>query len=69
MTEKRRSEKIIRRNEEYAFITGRLLSRDGSIQPGCEFCIIKDAGHWVMYERPEEFNSTLLELLASAEKR
>lgn len=40
-----------------------------SIQPGCDFRVIEDAGHWVMYERPEAFNTTLLELLASAEKR
>ncbi len=40
-----------------------------SIQPGCDFRIIEDAGHWVMYERPEAFNATLLELLAAAEKR
>lgn len=25
--------------------------------------IIEDAGHWVMYERPDEFNTTLLALL------
>jgi pimeloyl-ACP methyl ester carboxylesterase len=40
-----------------------------SIQPGCDFRIIEDAGHWVMYERPDAFNTVLLELLASAEKR
>lgn len=40
-----------------------------SIQPGCDFRIIEDAGHWVMYERPGAFNATLLELLASAESR
>ena len=39
-----------------------------SIQPGCEFRLIEDAGHWVMYERPDAFNATLLELLAEAEK-
>jgi 2-hydroxy-6-oxonona-2,4-dienedioate hydrolase len=39
-----------------------------SIQPGCEFRVIEDAGHWVMYERPDAFNTTLLELLESAEK-
>lgn len=37
-----------------------------SIQPGCEFRVIEDAGHWVMYERPDAFNATLLELLESA---
>ncbi len=34
-----------------------------SIQPGCEFHVIEDAGHWVMYERPDAFNATLLDLL------
>lgn len=38
-----------------------------SIQPDCEFRVIEDAGHWVMYERPEEFNANLLELLAAAD--
>lgn len=32
-------------------------------QPNCEFRTIPDAGHWVMYERPEAFNRTLLEIL------
>lgn len=39
-----------------------------SIQPGCDFRVIEDAGHWVMYERPDVFNATLLELLEAAEK-
>ncbi len=39
-----------------------------SIQPGCDFRLIEDAGHWVMYERPDAFNATLLELLEAAEK-
>lgn len=38
-----------------------------SIQPGCDFRLIEDAGHWVMYECPEAFNTTLLDLLAAAE--
>lgn len=33
-------------------------------QPNMEFRVIPDAGHWVMYERPEAFNATLLEMLA-----
>ncbi|MBL4720303.1 MAG: alpha/beta hydrolase, partial [Alphaproteobacteria bacterium] len=33
------------------------------IQPDTDFRIIPDAGHWVMYETPERFNETLLELL------
>ena len=33
------------------------------IQPDMDFRIIPDAGHWVMYETPEAFNATLLELL------
>jgi 2-hydroxy-6-oxonona-2,4-dienedioate hydrolase len=32
--------------------------------PGLDFRVITDAGHWAMYERPDEFNRTLLELLA-----
>jgi pimeloyl-ACP methyl ester carboxylesterase len=31
--------------------------------PDMEFKVIRDAGHWVMYERPTEFNKTLLNLL------
>ena len=33
------------------------------IQPDMDFRIIPNAGHWVMYETPEAFNTTLLELL------
>ena len=33
------------------------------IQPDMDFRIIPNAGHWVMYETPEAFNATLLELL------
>ena len=32
-------------------------------QPDCDFRVIADAGHWAMYERPEAFNSTLLDML------
>ena len=32
-------------------------------QPDAEVKIIEDAGHWVMYERPQEFNAMLLEML------
>lgn len=32
--------------------------------PDLEFRVIPDAGHWVMYERAEAFNRTLLELLS-----
>jgi pimeloyl-ACP methyl ester carboxylesterase len=32
--------------------------------PDLDFRIVADAGHWAMYERPAEFNSVLLELLA-----
>lgn len=34
-------------------------------QPGAPFIIIEDAGHWVMYERPDEFNTALLSILDS----
>ena len=37
------------------------------IQPGSDFRIIDNAGHWVMYEAPDAFNSTLLELLQDRE--
>lgn len=33
-------------------------------QPDCLFRVIADAGHWAMYERPEQFNATLLDMLA-----
>lgn len=32
-------------------------------QPECDFRVIPDAGHWVMYERPESFNATLIAML------
>jgi ketosteroid isomerase-like protein len=32
--------------------------------PDLQFRIIPEAGHWVMYERPTQFNRALLELLA-----
>jgi len=32
--------------------------------PALEFRVIADAGHWVMYEQPEAFNRTVMELLA-----
>ncbi|MGY8961126.1 MAG: alpha/beta fold hydrolase, partial [Alphaproteobacteria bacterium] len=35
------------------------------IQPDTKFRIIPGAGHWVMYEEPERFNETLLELLSN----
>lgn len=31
--------------------------------PRCDFRVIADAGHWVMYEQPEAFDATLLEML------
>jgi pimeloyl-ACP methyl ester carboxylesterase len=33
------------------------------IQPNMNFRVIADAGHWVMYERPDAFNQALLEML------
>jgi len=35
-----------------------------SIHPDLDFRVIAGAGHWVMYEKPVEFNHTVLELLA-----
>jgi pimeloyl-ACP methyl ester carboxylesterase len=37
-----------------------------SVKPNIRFRVVPEAGHWVMYERPEAFNRTLLELLADA---
>lgn len=31
--------------------------------PDADFRVIADAGHWAMYERPEAFNETLLDML------
>jgi pimeloyl-ACP methyl ester carboxylesterase len=36
-----------------------------SVKPDIRFRVVPDAGHWAMYERPEPFNRTLLELLGS----
>ena len=33
------------------------------IQPGCEFEVIPEAGHWVPYEAAEQFNLLALEML------
>lgn len=33
-------------------------------QPQLDFRVIRGAGHWVMYERPEEFNRTVIDLLS-----
>jgi pimeloyl-ACP methyl ester carboxylesterase len=32
-------------------------------QPDCNFRVVAGAGHWTMYERPEAFNATLLDML------
>jgi pimeloyl-ACP methyl ester carboxylesterase len=32
--------------------------------PDLDFRVIADAGHWAMYERPDDFNRTLLDILA-----
>jgi pimeloyl-ACP methyl ester carboxylesterase len=34
--------------------------------PNCDFRVIADAGHWTMYERPEAFDATLLDMLRAA---
>jgi pimeloyl-ACP methyl ester carboxylesterase len=31
--------------------------------PNCDFRVIDGAGHWAMYERPDAFNATLLDML------
>jgi pimeloyl-ACP methyl ester carboxylesterase len=33
-------------------------------QPDLDFRVIADAGHWAMYERPEQFDAALLAMLA-----
>ena len=33
--------------------------------PQADFRVIRDAGHWAMYERPEAFNETLLAMLGT----
>lgn len=38
-------------------------------QPQLEFRVIRGAGHWVMYERPEEFNRTVIDLLGRPLRR
>ena len=38
-------------------------------QPQLDFRVIRGAGHWAMYERPEEFNRTLIELLGRSLRR
>ncbi|HEX7852778.1 MAG TPA: alpha/beta fold hydrolase [Sphingobium sp.] len=34
-----------------------------SVRPELDFRVIEGAGHWVMYERAEAFNATLIEML------
>jgi 2-hydroxy-6-oxonona-2,4-dienedioate hydrolase len=38
-------------------------------QPQLDFRVIRGAGHWAMYERPEEFNRTVIELLGRSLRR
>jgi pimeloyl-ACP methyl ester carboxylesterase len=38
-------------------------------QPEMEFRVIADAGHWAMYEQPDAFNQTLLDILARPLRR
>ena len=38
-------------------------------QPQLDFRVIRSAGHWAMYERPEEFNRTVIELLGQPLRR
>jgi pimeloyl-ACP methyl ester carboxylesterase len=35
-------------------------------QPQLDFRVIRSAGHWAMYERPEEFNRTVIELIGQS---
>jgi pimeloyl-ACP methyl ester carboxylesterase len=34
--------------------------------PDCDFRVVPDAGHWVMYERADAFNAILLDMLRTA---
>lgn len=46
-----------------------IMERQGvfrRFQPDAEVKIIENAGHWVMYEQPEEFNAMLLGMLDDA---
>jgi pimeloyl-ACP methyl ester carboxylesterase len=38
-------------------------------KPDLDFRVVKDAGHWVMYERAEAFNAELLDLLDKPPRR
>jgi pimeloyl-ACP methyl ester carboxylesterase len=38
-------------------------------QPNLDFRVISGAGHWAMYEQPEEFNRTVVELLGRPLRR
>jgi pimeloyl-ACP methyl ester carboxylesterase len=38
-------------------------------QPQLDFRVIRGAGHWAMYERPEEFNRTVIDLLGRSRRR
>jgi pimeloyl-ACP methyl ester carboxylesterase len=33
------------------------------IDPDCQFHVVEDGGHWVAYERADEFNTVLIEML------
>ena len=37
--------------------------------PGSEFTVIKDAGHWPQWEKPEEFNEVLTKFLLENSKK
>lgn len=39
-----------------------------SVQPGCAFHVIKDAGHWGIYEDADAFNATLMDVLGVADR-
>ena len=52
--------------EQDATTKGYLAGRKALLEklhPEVDFRVIEGAGHWVSYERPEEFNETLLDLL------
>jgi len=52
--------------ERDATCVGQIDKREAVLrgfQPDCDFRVIPDAGHWVMYEAADAFNATLLDML------
>ena len=41
----------------------RLLEQALKLDPDCQFHVVEDGGHWVAYERADEFNRVLAGML------